>query len=226
MNKSLSVVFSFLIVLVCIFAVINIQAFDANAYVKGFEKFAYFDETLIKPEDSEKVAANICEYLSGRKDDMQIYVKEGTENVEVFSAKELSHMEDVRNLFITAQFIFLMLVLVSFLCYKKLENGKKLSLKYFNLTLLAIVTTVAIFAYSATLDFITPFIFMHKILFSNSNWILTPGKDTIISLMPTEFFTYFLQRIIVQFQIILSILCLTINVYIFKLYKKKDSKII
>ena len=110
----------------------------------------------------------------------------------VFNEKELTHMEDCRRLFILLKRAILAFAAAGLLLYiagRRLLRGEARLRRIAGLTALAlIVLPLAAFAAWAARDFNAAFNFFHRLLFTNSLWLLDPNTDLLIRICPSGMF--------------------------------------
>ncbi len=127
------------------------------------------------------------------------------QSVLAFTPKEVSHMQDVQNLFIKGRLLVvcclaLFIGTVGYLVVKRRQirpKTIKAMLIVFSVLLLAMIILLLI----ATLDFNAAFTTFHKIFFTNDNWLLS-YDDTLIILMPEDAFFGVVIRTIITFVVI------------------------
>ena len=108
-----------------------------------------------------------------------------------FNERELTHMEDCRQLFVllrqarNALLIAgaLMLLLGALLCW----NRKRVRLAAWIAPLVLLIPLGA-FAAWAAMDFNSAFNFFHRLLFTNDFWLLDPRTDLLIRICPAGMF--------------------------------------
>ncbi len=214
--KLQSFLLSILVLLVILLGTILYQAFDSNNMQSLFLKHGNFSQTPVNEEWASKIAESVTRYLSGMEKYMQLdYIGDNGREF-LFTQKELSHMEDVRKLILIAQSLFLFSFIFSIILIFKM---KAFSIKYYIIGILCVVLVSMVLFIFINNNFDKAFIIMHKLLFTNDNWLLTPGEDVIISLMPTSYFIYVFNTIITQFIILFITINVVLLVYINKIKK-------
>jgi len=128
---------------------------------------------------------NVLKFLNGKE----------SLNPEIFSEREISHMEDVKslcNLFKTLFYIsFLISIFLLFVLIKK-KNYDLISNTFIYSGLSSISLLIILFLLSLNFDsFFTNF---HYLFFTNDLWLL-PENSMLIKLFPKEFFNTALKRI-------------------------------
>ena len=134
----------------------------------------------------------VAGYLTGRVSEFQYeFTDVSGRTVTCFHDYEGAHMADCRGLIRADEaaaaatgFLVLFLLLMTFLTEKDWRSwcrGLLLGLRI----MLAAVALLAIWAVS---DFNGFFITFHEVAFTNDGWLLNPGTDMLIRLMPIEFF--------------------------------------
>lgn len=97
------------------------------------------------------------------------------------SAAGRLHFEDCKKLFLLNFFVWI----VSGVIVAKFHKVRA----RFNKTFLWIGIVGIIVAILMLLDFDEFFVIFHEVLFRNSDWLLDPGRDPVINILPEEFFT-------------------------------------
>lgn len=161
-------------------------------------------------EDLLIVTDEMMAYLRGNREDLHVFTTMGGEYREFFNAREIAHMEDVRDLFIGG--LWLRRIGLGFaLAYTAIlgiwcrnHSDRKLLAKTTVPGSLCIGTGVffaaalAIAGIIAT-DFSKYFIVFHHIFFDNDLWILDPATDMLINIVPEPFFMDTALRIGITF---------------------------
>lgn len=182
----IKLVFLGVVLCICCILLSIISQVAFSGYISClFNKHANFAEAGIKPQDSFEVANMLSGYLMGIQGE---YAIQGRADINsLFSEKEILHMQDVRAVFKVIINLFIVFSIVAvflfFLCKGKIRNNK-----YYYLGLAIPIVILIFIAAMAMINFDKVFIYMHKLLFTNDLWILRPGEDFIISLMPISFF--------------------------------------
>ena len=145
------------------------------------------------------LAMRITAYLSGRSDTFQTTLSVHGQMREAFSEKEITHMQDVKNLFALCKTL-LVVSIAYILFWTALLLGERRILPYLTArTYLITGACVAVLGLSlaiwAAIDFHTLFTLFHKVFFTNNLWQLNPKQDLLLQLMPTGFFVDYAARI-------------------------------
>ena len=161
-------------------------------------------------EDLLVVTDEMMAYLRGNREDLHVFTTMGGEYREFFNAREIAHMEDVRDLFlggllirrISVGFTLLYAAILAIWCKK--DKSRKALLKSAVPGALCIGTG-AFFAAALTIagiiasDFSKYFVVFHLIFFDNDLWILNPATDMLINIVPEPFFMDTALRIGITF---------------------------
>ncbi len=153
--------------------------------------------------------------------DLNFYVSEGVDEGEArnvisffffgelnegYSAEELIHMEDVRDLILLN--LFLSLLLLCF--YREVLNADLVS----NSTgAIGLVVFIAVFGY---FSFDWLFTIFHEVLFFNDYWLL-PVDSKLITLFPLDFFVH------AFFQVVLYVLAFGLLFLVLGLHLKRSN---
>lgn len=98
----------------------------------------------------------------------------------------IKHFRDVKTLIIINNLLVVILTLVNFKMINRLSISNKLWILRMPLrSIYMLFTSLVIFS---VIDFKDAFVFMHKLLFRNQNWIFDEKKEPIINLFPSQYF--------------------------------------
>ena len=147
-----------------------------------------------KESNNLTISNNIIDYFKGNE-----------LNQDYISEKEVSHMNDVRNLvWISLIILISLLILIIFL--------KKSPKEVFYAGIISLMLTMLLIL--IFFSFSSSFIYFHKIFFTNNNWLL-PASSTLIQTFPESFFQNATKQIIL-YNIILSLFALIIGCKTYK----------
>ncbi len=144
------------------------------------------------------MAERITAYLAGKADTFQVTLPVHGQMREAFSEKELTHMQDVRNLFFLCRTVFLVCLATLFLLTLAVFRFKELRTplaRAYLFTGIGAVLLLGVLAFWAAVDFHTLFTGFHHLFFTNDLWLLNPYQDLLLQLMPTVFFIDYAARI-------------------------------
>lgn len=214
---------------VCLVLVFLITAIEAVVYwTPGYFENEYTKYQVLNdlPEmtmdDLLIVTDEMMAYLRGNREDLHVFTTMGGEYREFFNAREIAHMEDVRDLFIGGLWIrrigllFTAAYALILTLWCRKNSNRKAVVKTAVPGSLCLGT--GIFFASALLiagivatDFSKYFVVFHHIFFDNDLWILYPETDMLINIVPEPFFMDTALRIAVTFGImVLVFFCLSL----------------
>ncbi len=162
-------------------------------YEYGFNKYNVSLTTGLADFELRKTAKQLMDYFNSRRDTAQVIVlKEGKE-VELFTEREIIHLQDVKNLVqfgyhFQISLLTLIGVFVLLLVVIGRKKGWQVLAKSFlwgsalTFSLLIILALMAIFRFDQL------FLFFHWISFPNEYWILDPEQHYLIRMFPQGFF--------------------------------------
>ena len=205
---------------------VEVSTFDREFFSDKYIEHNIVEETGMSKEDLMMVTDELLNYLKGNRKDLIIFAEIDGVRQEVFNEREIHHMEDVLYLFKRGTLIRNIAVFLSIfsLAYIVRFDRKKLSKTLITCSLIPI-GLMAILSILITIDYNKYFTYFHEILFTNDLWLLDPNTDTLIQMLPLEFFSSITFKIIILFIIELLIL-LTMGIvlakskYIYKLIRK------
>ncbi len=173
------------------------------------------------------VTEEMMAYLRGNRADLHVFTTMGGEYREFFNAREIAHMEDVRDLFIGGLWLrrIGLGVALGFAAvlgiWSKKGSDRKSMLKSLVPGSFCIGTGAFFFA-ALTIagiiasDFSKYFVVFHHIFFDNDLWILNPATDMLINIVPEPFF----MDTALYIGIFFGIMVLTFFALCFLLWKK------
>lgn len=218
MNKQLVIVCS--VILGALFPiVVFINAIEAAVTDKAFfmdqmEKNDVIENTGIYPPDMKPVVDEIIAYLQGQRQDFDIKAriapedaKNVTARVSIFNEKEITHMEDVKLLYVTAlqvRDLAMILVLGAFLILLKFRWQAIIKALFFGsvgfLGVFVLIGSCFVFNFTDT------FILFHQLFFTNDLWVMDPATDRLISIVPEPFFFALITRMVLYILIPLGLI--------------------
>lgn len=191
---------SFTLLIVSVFVVLYCNP----GYFQGeFEKHDVLNNmpvemTMSRDDGLLKVTDHMMSYLlfGEKPDELQVEAVINGKKQPFFSKQELSHMWDVRIIFIICIRLALLSLIAAililgisrFLICRKAPEVFKSSLRGMAAGTIAVITGLLGFGYIVSRDFDTAFLNMHLVLFSNRDWLMDPRDNLLVSIVPEGFF--------------------------------------
>ena len=161
-------------------------------YNYGFDKYAVSETTGLAEEELDKVAQGLIQYFGSNQESISLVVEREGEPFELFNAREVLHLEDVKGLFHLDYMVLLWTlgyalsyIGVSFIL-DRLGFSRRLSRAVIaggGLTLfLMLAAGLATF-----FNFDGFFYQFHVFSFANDFWLLDPATDFLVMLFPQGF---------------------------------------
>lgn len=199
-----------LIVILLITSVEAVAYWTPGYYEKEYEKYNITADVHMEMDDLLDVTREMMAYLRGNREDLHVPTIVDGQPREFFNDREISHMEDVRVLFLGGLLLrrigfaaaVLCLVLLILL---KARIGHVLPRSVCAGTGLFFAAVCLLAAVIST-DFNKYFVIFHHIFFDNDLWILDPNTDLLINIVPEPFFMDTAGRIALTFGISMGIL--------------------
>jgi integral membrane protein (TIGR01906 family) len=165
---------------------------DLRLYEYGVNTYDISNATGIDRSELIKVYQQLIDFYNSRVASPQVEVDRNGETFNIFSEKELIHLNDVKGLMMldyVVQWITIVVIIVSALVIVLIEKEKwrELAKSMFRGSIATIVLMVFLGLWSF-IGFENLFILFHLISFSNELWILDPSRDYLIMLFPGGFF--------------------------------------
>jgi len=222
--KVLVVLLGILFPVIIFISGIEAAVFDKAFYMNQMEKNQVTENTGIYPPDMELVVDEIISYLKGDRQDFDIKARLAPENaknvvdqVSIFNEKEITHMDDVRDLllfFLGLRNAAVILALVAFLILLKYNNKAIIkALFYGSATFLVILLVIGA---SFVFNFNDTFILFHQLFFANDLWIMDPSTDRLIWIVPEPFFFAMIGRMVIYILVPLGLTTLGLGLVLLK----------
>ena len=213
MNKSLIRIVSLLLglsilVSLGLFAV-DVCSFRRSFYEKEYSKLNTAADMGMTHADLMEATDVLLDYLKDRRDDLNLQTTVNGETVEMFDAREKAHMVDVKALYrnamrvawIAAGLSVLLILLLAFGAKKHRRTALKWVLAGFGLFML-VLGAAAIYA---AVDFKSFWTNFHRVFFDNDLWLLYED-ERLIQMVPEQFFSDLVTRIVAAFAISAAVL--------------------
>ena len=187
------IVGAFFLLLVTVFTSLEGYAFDLDYYAAQYNELERVNATGMEKEELLRVTEAIMEYLRGERENLELTVEIHGEQTELFTLREIIHMEDVQELFYNGFLlrngltIFLLLLLGAspFVMGENIFPAVPRTLYIWAALALGIsVILIAVIG----VGFNYWFELFHLLSFSNDYWILDPTKHNLIRMFPQKFF--------------------------------------
>ncbi len=221
-----TVIGSIMLIIALLIMSIEMFALNPGFFDSEYSKLGTAQSIGISDKDLKSVTQDLLEYTAGERENLDMQAGINGRQREVFNEREKDHMVDVRALYIAARTVRTVcfagaaaLLILAFLL-----SGRKALLKLCRSFLRvsgAFVVIVAALAVYAASDFNSFWTSFHHVFFTNELWILDPSTDVLIMMVPQQFFSDLVTRIIIRF---ISIF-LTLNIVAavgMLLYRKKQ----
>lgn len=169
---------------------ISAYAYNDDLYMKLYLENNVLERTGMDEENLANVTDGLIAYMTDNAEtlDMKAVIR-GKER-EVFNKREKDHMIDVKYLFQLNESIRGVLFgTVLFLVGIAIWRGQKIFITgiFKKQAIVSLLLAGSLLVISLT-DFTSAFIKFHHIFFSNDLWILDPRTDTLIQMLPEQFF--------------------------------------
>lgn len=200
-RKGLLTLVSLIVCVGLVFSMALSCVYNKAHMTNAFQTYAQETREDILVSDYETIAGEIIRYLSTGKDEDIPMLRDEL----LFSDKENQHLKDCSNLtrgmgYVRLVSILLVLVLFIMVMVKKdPEKRKKRVDELFRCfaagTGILVSVLLVLFVWGLS-DFESLFLAFHHVAFRNDLWILDPGQDLLIQLMPYEFFVDYMVYIV------------------------------
>ncbi len=221
-----SFLFSFLFILVSAFISIIPIASNNAYYMLQFEKNGVGENLNYSIEQLDEITKAITNYMFHGAKSMQVYF----DNEPVFSPQAISHMADVKVLFVGGTILgYISLGLLVFatiyLAYRH-KSVKKIFRKITYITFLVFLLMVIAMTIYALVDFDSAFTNFHHILFPDPekfNNAFFPDDDTLINILTLDFFFDIFIEVIIRIVAIYTVFIFIVQCLYGKIFKHLKS---
>ncbi len=225
----LTTIASILLIIGMLIASIEMFAVNQSFFEKEYAKLDTAYDIGITEEDLTRVTQVLLDYTTGKLDSLDMQAEIQGQMQEVFGEREKAHMVDVKALYLGARDVrtwsligAAVLLILAFLIGRGREL-KTLCKSFLWVSLGFLIVVGAITAYAAA-DFSNFWISFHHVFFAgNDLWLLDPRTDVLIQMVPEQFFSDLVARIIIRFVSIF----ITLNLAAFVglgIFRRRDRK--
>lgn len=222
MKKGFYFISMFSFVLMLTLTSVFVVSFNESYFTKMYDKLEVAESVKVDEETLMSVNNLLLDYIKGQEDSLDYLVNIENETVEFFNEKEKDHMVDVQVLYSNAlmirnvSLVFAMLGLLVLFITKDYKNINLIH-EILGKVLLSYVLILGTIAIVAVLDFDFFWTSFHELVFTNDLWLLNPMTDRLIMMVPLEFFTGLVYRILGLIVVLFTAL--------FAFYKSLEKKV-
>ena len=203
-GKLIAAVASVLLILALLIVSIEMFALNESFFKSEYDKLRTAERIGISEEGLTEVTQKLLAYTRGELPDLDMQQEIGGELQEVFGQREKDHMIDVRDLYLAARSVRTMaivgvIVLVALLFVLMRSKAVPVLCRLFLIVSGGFLAGVAVIGIWAAVDFASFWTSFHHVFFTNDLWILDPRTDVLIMMVPEQFFSDLVTRIIIRF---------------------------
>ncbi len=219
------------IVLIIALLILSIEMFALNPdfFMDEYEKLGTAQDLGLSGQDLQTITRNLLDYTSGARETLEMQASFNGVQSEVFTDKtEVEHMVDVRALCLNARavrsacFIGAAILIILALVLNGKRALRSLCRSFLRVSGVFVVAVAALGIYAA-IDFTGFWTSFHHVFFSNDLWLLDPNTSVLIRLVPEQFFSDLVARIIIRFVSIFAALNIAAGAGLC-LIRRKESK--
>lgn len=214
-NRFFSIIFTAAasIFLIIALLIVSIEMFALNPgfFESEYSKLDTEKSIGISEQDLTAVTHKLINYITDADSNLDIQADIDGDMQEVFGQREKDHMIDVKALYIGARNVrtFCLagaaaLIICAFVILKR--QALKTLCKAFLYVSGAFVLFIGALGAYAAVDFTSFWVSFHHLFFTNDLWLLDPNTDVLIMMVPEQFFSDLVARIIIRFVSIFVVL--------------------
>ncbi len=194
------------VMLIVALLILSIEMFALNPsfFTSEYSKLNTAQDIGIGEQDLTAVTNKLINYITDADKDLDIQAEIGGEMQEVFGKREKDHMVDVKVLYLNARnvrtvfFIGAAVFIIATFLISRKQAFKTLCKSFLYVSGVFVVIVGALGLYAAV-DFTSFWISFHHLFFTNDLWLLDPNTDVLIMMVPEQFFSDLVARIIIRF---------------------------
>ena len=207
MKTKLSFVFGLSFTLMCLLGSVRIWALNEHFYIQKYQQMDLAGSLRVESKDLERCITVLMDYLNDSRDDIHVEITQNGLKREAFDQRETIHMVDVKALYQNAMKVLATSIILTIASgiYLFRQPGGTLDLArgilLAGVCFLFFITWIGIWIATDFTDFWTRF---HLLFFDNDYWLLTPGVDFMIDMLPEQVFEALVIRIVVTLTALLG----------------------
>jgi integral membrane protein (TIGR01906 family) len=187
----------FIVLIPVVLLLTNVQliAFNRDYYMDEYIKYNIPEHIGMSMDNLMASTEQLLLYLEDKREDLNFQASFIQGTAEFFSDRDKMHMVDVKMLFVKGRWIrdaaLLYIIGYAVLLFRRkpLKDQLKRFARYGIYAVVMGVVPVLILIVLMYVDFYKYFTIFHEIFFTNDLWLLDPGKDMLVNILPEAFFT-------------------------------------
>lgn len=200
-----SAIASIMLIIATLIISVEMFALSPDFFMSEYKKLDTAQDLGLSEQDLQTITKNLIGYTAGARESLDMRASFNGAEREVFTDKtEKDHMVDVRALYLNARGVrtacligAAALVILAFILSGK--RALRSICRSFLRVSGAFLIVVAVIAIYAAIDFTGFWISFHHVFFSNDLWQLDPNTSVLIRLVPEQFFSDLVAKIIIMF---------------------------
>lgn len=199
MKKFLSAIYGLCLIVVTVVFTVHFWALNPSFYTRQYEQMHLAQQLGVSETDLDRSIVTLLDYLQDKRSDIQVEITKDNQKQEAFNQRETDHMVDVKALYQNAMrvgFIALALALILIIYIGRQKNGWAFLTKGVLEASAAFLVFIGFLAIWMAMDFTDFWTRFHHLFFSNDLWLLTPGVDFMIDMLPEAVFNRLVVSIV------------------------------
>lgn len=201
MKKSFYFISMFSFVLMLSLSAILFVSFNENYFDKMYTKLNIAQTVKVDEKTLMDVNQVLLDYITGAEESLDYSVVIENQEQEFFNQKEKDHMVDVKVLYSNAVKVrnislFVSIIGIVVLIITRDYKNNLLVKEVLGKVLLSYGLIIGTITIVALIDFDFFWTTFHELVFTNDLWLLNPATDRLIMMVPLEFFTGLVYRIL------------------------------
>ena len=203
MKKIIAGIFGLCIIWILLFDSIHLWALNPNYYTSQYQEMKLAQSLEVSSKDLDRAITVLLDYIEGKREDISIPSKKQ----EVFNTREKEHMVDVKNLYqnvkkVTIGATIVAIAILLYLAHN--QEGRFLLATGILEASFAFIVFIGYLGFWMAIDFNDFWTQFHQLFFTNDLWLLTPGVDFMIDMLPEQIFFQLVIRIVLTCVLLLA----------------------
>lgn len=212
LNKLLYIFIGIFFSVALLLTAVEVVAFNNSNYDSMFRKYDVANSTGLEYEELSVVIGDVLDYLKDDREVLDTTIIRGGLIRPAFGDRAISHMLDVKELFVNGRLIrtislVVFITLVAFIIKKEQNWNIKLTKAFFRIASINLLLILILY-FLMQMDFYKYFTYFHLIFFTNDLWILDPNTELLIQMLPESLFFETAIRIATIFIAINGLTCI------------------
>ena len=211
MKKWISLLFGWCVIVAVLLWSVRLWSLQPSFYYHIYDQMDLADSLDVSDRDLDRCITVLLDYLKDDRQDIQVTITQSKTKRKAFDWRETTHMKDVKQFYQNAMMLRNILSMAAIgigICMYRKKNGKFFLAKGYLRACIGFLILIGILGMWILTDFTDFWTHFHQVFFTNEYWLLTPGVDFMIDMLPETVFSQLVIRIVITVIVILGCVCI------------------